>query len=589
VLATSEEGGIASRSGDDQDVETKWMVARVEIEPCLRYWLSQRPITRESVHYVFALLPRVLHALSSSEGNDDDDNDNRKKKATEWLNAALDHWRLGIASGSVQLPEDGMPECDSRKEKHRRRQRHRHDRIDPDGTESSSLPASYDPPLSIAQVWDRLRAPLDAPEHLHGDAAFSSWYPLADAKTYGILISAIAASVAGEQRGGPSSITSSTSFALPELATRILDHCLEHGLAEVVPRSATDGDKLANCSPVVLWNATLLVWAKHGKAAAGAHAALASAYRALNLLRRMKDRGMRPNQVTYATILQALSHAALAETSEPTTSVPRRWKKPASSTIAATTNVVDAAGSEGAAVTGFGIDNCWAVGMTYRILDEMRHEAGMVPNDVCWLHALQALVNARRLDEAREILDSCVVDYYRRREASLTSESESFSSILQYPRGDNVYSEDEHDQRIDSNGAVKPSRQVFGVVMSGYAKQGLVSDVVLLYRDLQRLYSQDDHDDDEDDGTQRYSTLNFVLQAMAESRTLESASRAHEVLESVLASATDQDTNGGRPFEIDTACYNTVRTPHSPCCYCFSFLKVESHRIARVIHSLIEF
>ena len=361
-----------------------------EIEECLKWWGRQRPVTLESVDTVWKLWDVLFtHTKKASAAPTEDE---PPSSTSAFLNLALDHWRLGLLDG-VELEQ-----------------------------------------YAVETVWSRLQ---------------QDWMPQATAKSFGLVLSAVAAQSRPYRTDQP----------LPFLANDILEFCLSR---DVFPSSDP-----------VLWNSTLGSWARAENGAAAAQAS----EQALALLHRMKEMKVTPNQISYASVLQALSNTAGVRSSYHET----------------------------------------LASQAMQVLDEM-FSAGLTPNDVCYLNALQTLVRCHQLDFARDLLLGVIQDY---------------QSGLGVDRNEDMPS-------------IKPTPHMFGAVMTGYAHQGNVGQVLALWTKLCQLYEQEEL---------TASTLNFILQALARKRTLQSAQQAQDLLESICATQS----------KVDTACYNTVLNAWAEC------------------------
>jgi pentatricopeptide repeat protein len=347
------------------------------------------------------------------------------------------------------------------------------------------------------------------------------------------------AAAAASASATTTSAASGDPRSMPRLANAILDQCL-----------ASSNPGVDATSTPVLWNSAMLAWAK----APAQNASPGPVQQVMALLARMKELGVQPTQVTYATVLQALSgvvaagHATSAEGAAAGSPVKAHKKRRAGQAHADVPE--DPQLQVARDVYGK---------LVHKVLDEAERNLDLEPNDVCYLHALQTLVHCRRLDDAHSLLQSRVAKY---RESAgggdapataTTTTTTSGASSSREAAGQVV--ERRHTFSVPGT-ANKPSRHMFGVVMSGFARQGDVDKVVGLFRDLLSL-----HGATEGERRECLTTVNMVLHALAEAGTVHCAQQAQELLERVAADAAAADSENGRGGSgrmVDTACYNTV-------------------------------
>jgi len=98
------------------------------------------------------------------------------------------------------------------------------------------------------------------------------------------------------------------------------------------------------------------------------------------------------------------------------------------------------------------------------VSDMQVQEPPIIPNDVCYLHILQALVLEDKLDQAKDILMDLVNQYRQHCVENMDS------SV------------------VDTSVIIKPTQHLFSVVLSAYAKQGHVSKVQEILQALLDLH-----------------------------------------------------------------------------------------------------
>ncbi|GKY94447.1 hypothetical protein MPSEU_000410600 [Mayamaea pseudoterrestris] len=171
-----------------------------------------------------------------------------------------------------------------------------------------------------------------------------------------------------------------------------------------------------------------------------------------------------------------------------------------------------------------------AVQEAEEILEEMKGR-GIAPNSICYLHYLRILTSSNQLARALETLEKLVTDYKT------------------------TWNTDAESNHLRSAQVVVPTRHLFSAIMSAYARKGDFNRVKQLLQELQSLYATSPRQQDKDLLMPTAATMNSVLEAYGNKRTLDGALEAVAILERLEDWGAQQHDTACLPDETS---FNTV-------------------------------